>query len=522
MAAPERTPEARDMFNFLHRKLGFTEEAAAVLVDQQGLDDKDELVEFDDDLIDGTCKAVRKPSSGQDGHQIPEIAVHRLQLLVYFAKHRERTQRELNIRVTELHALLVLKDQRTMEKNWTKQNPEHKPDAVVLDAQRAATAFDQAVTTLRRLRGVTGVPLSYVVRHKIFPYQDDDERDIPCGEANSKYQTIDEELEARAPILNYRADYDGYDPLETDEYEKTGPFHPSFLADTKKVWSVLHAMWGTSGVWTHVKSFDKTQNGRQVYRTLMRHFFGGNKVSTMMTGVHTALRGLTYSGDTKHFTFDKYVTNHVNQHNTADRLTDYGAAKLDEHIKIDYFMTGIKSSEFDATKNNVTANRDNFTDFDTVKNLFVEFRRLQHASRPAGTSRTIASVGRGGGRSSAGRGGGGRGSGRGRGEKNASYEDRKKRIPTQAEVDRCTHIVNKKYTDEEYRDFTEAEKQKLWQLRHPNQTPGKDAPTKRKVAAVGTKKDDGSDDDKSLFEDSDADAAKGSNRDNPALKRKKK
>ena len=48
-----------------------------------------------------------------------------------------------------------------------------------------------------------------------------------------------------------------------------------------------------------------------------------------MTGVHTALRGLTYSGDTKHFTFDKYVTNHVNQHNTADRLTDYGAAKLD-------------------------------------------------------------------------------------------------------------------------------------------------------------------------------------------------
>jgi hypothetical protein len=60
----------------------------------------------------------------------------------------------------------------------------------------------------------------------------------------------------------------------------------------------------------------------------MRHFFGGNKVSTMMTGVHTTLRTLTYSGDTKHFTFDKYVTNHVNQHNIADRLTDYGAAKL--------------------------------------------------------------------------------------------------------------------------------------------------------------------------------------------------
>ncbi len=92
-----------------------------------------------------------------------------------------------------------------------------------------------------------------------------------------------------------------------------------------------------------------------------------------MTGIHMTLRGLTYSGDTKHFTFHKYVMNRVNQHNLANRLTDYGNAKLDEHIKIDYFMKGIKSSKFDATKNSVAANCNNFTDFDAVKNLFVEF-----------------------------------------------------------------------------------------------------------------------------------------------------
>jgi hypothetical protein len=85
------------MYNFLNSKLGFTEEAAATLVDQQGLDDKDKLVEYDNELIEGTCKAVWKPSSGQDGHQIPEIGAHHLQLAVYFVKHRERTQRELNI-----------------------------------------------------------------------------------------------------------------------------------------------------------------------------------------------------------------------------------------------------------------------------------------------------------------------------------------------------------------------------------------------------------------------------------------
>lgn len=50
------------------------------------------------------------------------------------------------------------------------------------------------------------------------------------------------------------------------------------------------------------------------------------------------------------------------------------------------------------------------------------------------------------------------------GGKNAPFEDCKKMIPTQAEVDKGTHTVNKKYPDEVYRNFSNAKKQKLWQL----------------------------------------------------------
>ena len=102
--------------NFL-KKLGFSDAAAAILVDHQGLDNQYKLLEYDDELIEGRCKAVWKPSSGQDRHQIPNIIVHHLQLVVYFAKHRERTQRPLNVRVTGLNNILALRDQRLMEKN---------------------------------------------------------------------------------------------------------------------------------------------------------------------------------------------------------------------------------------------------------------------------------------------------------------------------------------------------------------------------------------------------------------------
>ena len=48
--------------------------------------------------------------------------------------------------------------------------------------------------------------------------------------------------------------------------------------------------------------------------------------------------------------------NHVQQHNLADSLIEYGAAPIDEWYKIDYFVTGIKCSDFDMVKASLNAN----------------------------------------------------------------------------------------------------------------------------------------------------------------------
>ena len=90
-------------------------------------------------------------------------------------------------------------------------------------------------------------------------------------------ETID-----RAPILSDDADIYNEDPKNLEAY---GPFVPTFLTNTKKVWSILLACFGLSSAWQHVKKFASQQNGRQAWRTLHNHFFGGDKFNTMVADI---------------------------------------------------------------------------------------------------------------------------------------------------------------------------------------------------------------------------------------------
>ena len=504
-------------------RLGFSKEAAHSLVHEQVINSPSSILELSDEDVLNVCKAVRKPGGGEAGHIIPELAISRLQLAVFYIKHQFRTYGPLHVPDIDVRLVKEFREQMIMEKEWTKKNPEHKLDPIPLDANKAPVAFDQLQTILRNMRGSTGMPLSYVIRHKIFP----DPMEFSPGHPDSPYSTYDEEIIGRGMIINEaRSDWDT-DNL--DDYEQDGPFCQQFKIDTKKVWTVLHAVWGTTSAWTHVKRFDKDQNGRKVYRALYAHFFGGSRATTMTTAIHTTLRNLTYTGDTKNYNFDKYVQNHVSQHNTAANLVEFGGTDLEESLKINYFMTGIKCGDLDTVKNGIVADPLKYNTFDAVKDHFIEYRRLLAASKPSPT-RAVASVQRSNG-GNGGNGGGGSGNSKPTGgkKKTGTTAARKKGLPSQDEIDKCTHIKNKYYPKEEYDKFTDAEKQKLWQLQHPKAIPGTDdtKTPKRKVAAMNTgsaKNDDESDDNASLFPDSDdeKDAKKGTggNRGNKALKRK--
>ena len=162
---------------------------------------------------------------------------------------------------------------------------------------------------MTHVRGVTDVPLAYVIRNILAPPLTDD--DPAFGETDLAYTSIDQELISRAPILHDDANSSDKD----NDLKADGPFHLTFLTDAKKVWAILHAQYSASPAWQHVKKYSTTQNGRQVWHTLHTFFFGGDNVSTMHSDIILTLKALFYSGDRKNYNFDKYCTAHVEQHN---------------------------------------------------------------------------------------------------------------------------------------------------------------------------------------------------------------
>jgi hypothetical protein len=130
----------------------------------------------------------------------------------------------------------------------------------------------------------------------------------------------------------------------------------------------------------------------------------------------------------------------------------------------------------------INANRANFTDFDSVKDACVEFKRTENPTNDQKT-RQVASVAR------AGRGGGSVPRRPDWGQGPQTPDKCQMGLVPQSEVDKQTHIVNRHYSDAKWTQLTPAEKQKIWQLRNTGKTPGT-GPTRhdhrRAVASTST------------------------------------
>ncbi len=132
-----------------------------------------------------------------------------------------------------------------------------------------------------------------------------------------------------------------------------------------------------------------------MYRTLHTLLLGGQRVVSTGSTIVTKLQSFRYEGEHKNFNFDKYVNHHLEQHNQHADLQEYGVVPLAENLTTLWFQDGIRDPSLNAVKASINANRVNFTDFDSVKGAYVEFKRTENLTNDPRT-RQVASVARGG------------------------------------------------------------------------------------------------------------------------------
>ena len=142
---------------------------------------------------------------------------------------------------------------------------------------------------------------------------------------------------------------------------------------------------------------------------------------------------------------------------------------MGEDMKIPYFEEGIKDDSFNSVKTTILVDCTRFPNFNSVINLYSNFKRSQkNDTVPQGHTISALTQRRGGG----GRGHGGFGCGRGRGGNLRSSG-----LVPQEEVNKVTNVEAKHYPPDIYNNFTPVQKAKHWQLMNPGKTPGS-GPTK--------------------------------------------
>jgi hypothetical protein len=114
----------------------------------------------------------------------------------------------------------------------------------------------------------------------------------------------------------------------------------------------------------------------------------------VLTGnaIVTKLQSFKYKGDCKNFNFDKYVHLHVEQHNQHADLQEYRVAPLAKNLKTLWFQDGIKDPSLDAVKAPINANHANSTDFDSVKDAYVDFKRTEKPTNDPRTRQVALSL----------------------------------------------------------------------------------------------------------------------------------
>ena len=362
-----RDPEKRNMAD-LFKRLKFSEEAAKALV-EDGLDSRRELQLVEKDHASDFCRNLRKPGGEIKGHTVSTIAEHNFLKLVWVAHHYVRISRELPIDKISGPWLKDFQPQIQLEADYDHNKTITYPKG--LSPKDPAKIKETMKNFFKTVRGPSGILLEWMFRDKLMPPventedednedEDEEEDDDASSDSNvssdddadlfpdvakkPEYLNIDEEMVARAPIIDIESS--AYKTsMSASKLEKSGPRHALYKQDSPLAYQILFTIFGEWQAWTNVKSLPR--DPRRIYTALMSWLVGPGFLSSQARKIEHELQTLVYNGETRHYGIRKYTAKHKELHIESKNLECDNYRGYDEATKVRYYTDGIKSTHLD-------------------------------------------------------------------------------------------------------------------------------------------------------------------------------
>jgi len=209
--------DQKDSVKALFKRMKWPEAAVDALVDEQGIDDLSTLRYLTEELGTALCRTLRKPGGGEDGVSLSVLAEETLKMILFFIKHRDRVSRTTKLDKVQLSDVRGLAPQRKLELATMNDKVAEPPS---INLRCMPKTMENIKEWCSKIRGVSGAPLAYMMRANLMPKNEADE-------IEEEFDSVDNEMIHRAPILDLDYEYDTDNETDAD-LKDTGPFSTSF------------------------------------------------------------------------------------------------------------------------------------------------------------------------------------------------------------------------------------------------------------------------------------------------------
>ena len=149
----------------MFRRIKVSNDDAMELVTRQVINSIKDIKTLTQDRVTCLCLIIRKPGGGTDGNVVSKPAENIFNLLVYYCQNQYRVTWDTDHSLVTLVNLCALCGKREIKKYWDLTVTEYiKP--VFKDMPKT---FEMIEELLSKARGVSGVPLNYVIRAGFSP-----------------------------------------------------------------------------------------------------------------------------------------------------------------------------------------------------------------------------------------------------------------------------------------------------------------------------------------------------------------